>query len=157
MSRWTSASGWAVPGTTPRTEVTSPADEDHRIPLVEPRTERLVLRQWRDEDWAPFAALNADPEVMRHFPSTLDEQESNAFAYRNAALLEVHGYGLWAVEVLGSGTFVGLTGLNRPMWDAAFTPCVEVGSRSARSGWTRSSRSRRSPTRGAEPSWNASG
>ena len=60
---------------------------------------RLVLRQWRDEDWAPFAALNADPEVMRHFPSTLDEQESNAFAYRNAALLEVYGYGLWAVEV----------------------------------------------------------
>jgi ribosomal-protein-alanine N-acetyltransferase len=115
--------------------VTSPTDEDRRIPLVQPRTERLVLRQWRDEDWAPFAALNADPEVMRHFPSTLDEQESNAFAYRNAALLEVHGYGLWAVEVLESGTFVGLTGLNRPLWDAAFTPCVEVGWRFARSAW----------------------
>jgi ribosomal-protein-alanine N-acetyltransferase len=115
--------------------VTSPADEERRIPLVEPRTERLWLRQWRDDDWAPFAALNADPEVMRHFPSTLDEQESNAFAYRNAALLEVHGYGLWAVEVLETGTFVGLTGLNRPLWQAAFTPCVEVGWRFARSAW----------------------
>ena len=115
--------------------MTSPADEDRRIPLVEPRTERLVLRQWRDEDWAPFAALNADPEVMRHFPSTLDEQESNAFAYRNAALLEVHGYGLWAVEVLETGEFVGFVGLNHPTWEAPFMPCTEVGWRLARSAW----------------------
>ncbi len=115
--------------------MTSPADEDRRIPLVEPRTERLVLRQWRDEDWAPFAALNADPEVMRHFPSTLDEQESNAFAYRNAALLGVHGYGLWAVEVLATGEFVGFVGLNHPTWEAPFTPGTEVGWRHARSAW----------------------
>src|SRR6478735_9276546 len=101
MSRWTSASGWAGPGTTPRTEVTSPTDEDRRIPLVQPRTERLVLRQWRDEDWAPFAALNADPEVMRHFPWTLDEQESNAFAYRNAVRR-----GRVAVRALGLGSRV---------------------------------------------------
>ena len=115
--------------------MTSPADEDRRIPLVEPWTDRLVLRQWRDEDWAPFAALNADPEVMRHFPSTLDEQESNAFAYRNAALLEVQGYGLWAVEVLATGEFVGFVGLNQPRWEASFTPCTEVGWRLARSAW----------------------
>ena len=115
--------------------MSAPADEGRRIPLVEPRTERLWLRQWRDDDWAPFAALNADPEVMRHFPSTLDEQESNAFAYRNAALLEVHGYGLWAVEQAASGEFLGMVGLNQPLWDARFTPCTEVGWRFARSAW----------------------
>jgi ribosomal-protein-alanine N-acetyltransferase len=115
--------------------VSAPADEGRRIPLVEPRTERLWLRQWRDDDWAPFAALNADPEVMRHFPSTLDEHESNAFAYRNAALLEVHGYGLWAVEQAASGEFLGMVGLNQPLWDARFTPCTEVGWRFARSAW----------------------
>ncbi|HEU4331078.1 MAG TPA: GNAT family N-acetyltransferase [Lapillicoccus sp.] len=103
--------------------------------MFEPQTERLWLRQWRDEDWAPFAALNADPEVMRYFPSTLDEQQSNAFAYRNAALLEVHGWGLWAVELRESGDFIGFVGLNQPTWTAAFTPCTEVGWRLARSAW----------------------
>ena len=104
-------------------------------PIVGIDTERLHLRRWRFFDRAPFAALNADPEVMRHFPSTLDEQESNAFAYRNAALLEVHGYGLWAVEVLATGEFVGFVGLNHPTWEAPFTPCTEVGWRLARSAW----------------------
>ena len=72
---------------------------------------------------------------MRYFPSTLDEPESNAFAYRTAALLEVHGWGLWAVEVLETGEFVGFVGLNQPQWTAAFTPCTEVGWRLARSAW----------------------
>jgi len=103
--------------------------------MFEPRTERLWLRQWRDDDWAPFAALNADPEVMRYFPSTLDEQESNAFAYRQAALLEVRGWGLWAVEAVETGEFVGFVGLNQPRWQAAFTPCTEVGWRLARAAW----------------------
>ena len=115
--------------------MTAPAHESGGIPLVEPRTERLWLRQWRDDDWAPFAALNADTEVMRYFPSTLDERESNAFAYRNAALLEVYGYGLWAVEERASGEFVGMVGLNQPQWQARFTPCTEVGWRLARSAW----------------------
>jgi RimJ/RimL family protein N-acetyltransferase len=110
-------------------------DDGPHIPLVEPRTERLWLRQWREADWPPFAALNADPEVMRHFPSTLTEAESTAFAYRNAALLEVRGYGLWAVEERAIGDFVGMVGLNRPQWDAPFTPCTEVGWRLARSAW----------------------
>lgn len=103
--------------------------------LIEPRTERLWLRQWRDADRAPFAALNADPEVMRWFPSTIEESDSNAFAYRQAALLEVRGWGLWAVEVASTGEFVGMVGLNQPKWTAAFTPCTEVGWRLARSAW----------------------
>ena len=92
--------------------------------MFQPRTERLWLRQWRDDDWPTFAALNADPEVMRYFASTMDEQESNAFASRQAALLKLQGWGLWAVEVLQTGEFVGFVGLNQPTWEAAFTPCT---------------------------------
>jgi ribosomal-protein-alanine N-acetyltransferase len=106
-----------------------------RIPLVEPRTDRLLLRQWRPADRAGFAALNADPEVMRHFPATLTEEESNGFVDRHAARLEHDGYGLWAVEVLATGDFIGFVGLNRPGWDAHFTPCTEVGWRLARHAW----------------------
>ena len=45
-------------------------------------TERLVLRQWRDEDLEPFARLNADPEVMRYFPAPLDREQSDAMVTR---------------------------------------------------------------------------
>jgi RimJ/RimL family protein N-acetyltransferase len=112
------------------------------VALVEPRTERLWLRKWRETDRRPFAALNADPAVMRHFPATLTEPESTAFADRNAALLELNGYGLWAVEELTSGAFVGMVGLNQPQWwsrraapEAPSMPCTEVGWRLARSAW----------------------
>ena len=39
------------------------------MPAIELETPRLRLRQWRDEDREPFAALNADPRVMEHFPA----------------------------------------------------------------------------------------
>ena len=65
------------------------------------RTERLLLRQWREDDFAPFAALNADPIAMEHMPALLDKTESDAMARRIHAGLEEHPYGLWAVEVVG--------------------------------------------------------
>ena len=40
--------------------------------------EDIVLRQWRDSDLPPFAEMNADPEVMRHFPALLTHSESEA-------------------------------------------------------------------------------
>jgi RimJ/RimL family protein N-acetyltransferase len=43
------------------------------------RTPRVLLREWRDRDREPFAALNADPEVMEHFRSVLSRADSDAF------------------------------------------------------------------------------
>lgn len=97
------------------------------------RTERLVLRHWRDEDRAPFAALNADPEVRRWFPSVLTAEESDAEADRHAAGLEARGWGLWAVEVVGGDPFVGFVGLSPP----PFMDAVEIGWRLARDAWGR--------------------
>jgi len=45
-------------------------------------TERLILRDWREEDREPFAALNADPRVMEHYPAPLTRAESDAFIDR---------------------------------------------------------------------------
>ena len=42
------------------------------------RTQRLVLRGWRDGDRDAFAAMNADPEVMHHFPEVLTREQSDA-------------------------------------------------------------------------------
>jgi RimJ/RimL family protein N-acetyltransferase len=101
------------------------------------RTERLLLRPWRDEDRAPFAAMNADPEVMEHFPSVLSRAESDALVDRIQAHFAARGWGLFAVEVPGEASFVGFVGLHTPSWSPPFGPCVEVGWRLARSAWGR--------------------
>jgi RimJ/RimL family protein N-acetyltransferase len=94
-----------------------------------------MLRRWRLEDREPFAALNADPVVMEHFPSTLARTESDALAERIEAHFGRHGFGLWAVEIPGVTPFAGFTGLSVPAFEAHFTPCVEIGWRLAREHW----------------------
>lgn len=99
------------------------------------RTERLLMRRWRDSDREPFAELNADAVVMAHLPAALDRAASDALVDRIEAGFEEHGFGLWAVERLDTGAFIGFVGLSVPRFDALFTPAVEVGWRLARSAW----------------------
>lgn len=99
------------------------------------KTERLLLRAWRDSDRAPFAALNADPTVMEHFPKALTRDESDELADKIDASLNHDGHGLWAVEVLGGAPFIGFVGILSPHFEAHFTPCVEVGWRLAAEHW----------------------
>jgi ribosomal-protein-alanine N-acetyltransferase len=101
--------------------------------VSELRTARLLLRRWREQDRAPFAALNADPVVMEHFPAALTREQSDALVDRIEAHFDEHGYGLWAVEA--DGAFVGFTGLAWQAYEASFTPALEVGWRLARSAW----------------------
>ena len=105
--------------------------------MTEIRTARTTLRAWRDSDLAPFAALNADPVVMEHFPAPLSRAESDAFARRSAQALEHRGWGLWALEVGEERSFAGFVGLNPATFDAPFTPAVEIGWRIARAHWNR--------------------
>jgi ribosomal-protein-alanine N-acetyltransferase len=116
------------------TRARAPGDgigHDGAVPL----TERLELREWRDADLDPFAALNADPEVMRYFPDTLGRAESDALVERVRRHVDEHGYGLWALEVRATGQFVGFAGLALQTFPAPFTPAVEVGWRLARDAW----------------------
>ena len=99
------------------------------------RTERLVLRRWRESDRAPFAAMNADPAVMEHFPALMTREQSDVLADRIEAGFAAHGFGLWAVEVAETGEFIGFTGLSVPSFDAHFTPAVEIGWRLSRPSW----------------------
>jgi RimJ/RimL family protein N-acetyltransferase len=99
------------------------------------RTKRLLLRHWREADVAPFAALNADPEVMRHFPSPLTREQTEAMYGRILEGFATRGFGLWAVELVASGEFIGFVGLLVPSFEAHFTPCVEIGWRLARKYW----------------------
>ena len=95
-------------------------------------TERLVLRRWSDTDRDAFAAMNADPEVMRHLPRVFTRPEADAMVDRIEDHFETHGFGLWAVEVREDGALAGFVGLQVPRFEAPFMPCVEIAWRLAR-------------------------
>ena len=99
------------------------------------RGARVLLRAWQPADLPAFAALNADPRVMELLPKKLSREESDAMARRCQEGLDARGYGLWAVEVPGAADFIGYVGLSVPRFEAAFTPCVEVGWRIAHDHW----------------------
>jgi len=99
------------------------------------QTDRLLMRRWLESDREPFAALNGDPETMRFFPATLDDAASNALIDRIESLFEQQGYGLWALEVIETGAFIGSTGLNPMPADVPGAGGLEVGWRLARHAW----------------------
>jgi RimJ/RimL family protein N-acetyltransferase len=99
------------------------------------QTDRLILRRWRESDRPPFAALNADPEVMRYFMKPLTRAESDTFVDRIEHHFQEHDWGLWALERRDTEEFIGFTGLWPATFEAQFTPAVEVGWRLRRSAW----------------------
>jgi RimJ/RimL family protein N-acetyltransferase len=99
------------------------------------RTDRLLLRRWRDSDCEPFACMNRDPRVMEFFPALLSTEESNALVDRINAHFAQHGFGLWAAELRATGGFAGFLGLAIPRFEASFTPCVEIGWRLDAGHW----------------------
>jgi ribosomal-protein-alanine N-acetyltransferase len=99
------------------------------------QTARLLLRAWEREDRPAFAAMNADRAVMEFMPGLRTTAESEAMVDRIERHFTQHGFGLWAVEVLGGPRFIGFVGLSVPSFEASFTPCVEIGWRLARDAW----------------------
>ena len=103
--------------------------------IPELTTGRLLLRAFRDADREAFAAMNADPLVMEHFPSTLDRAASDALMDRITDAWHADNLGLWACQRLVDGQFLGFAGLAWPTFVAHFTPAVEIGWRLARHAW----------------------
>ncbi len=99
------------------------------------RTERLVLRAWRDEDLEPFSRVTADPVVMEHFPAVLSRQESDRLARHLGDGIRTRGWGMWVVQRQDTGAFAGYVGIQPVSFDAWFTPAVEIGWRLATEHW----------------------
>ena len=93
---------------------------------------RVLLRQWRDDDREPYAAINADAEVMRYLGPLRSRAESDGFIDWASGLIAERGWGLWAVEVIGGPPFIGVVGLNETRHP---TDAVEVSWKLAREHW----------------------
>jgi RimJ/RimL family protein N-acetyltransferase len=99
------------------------------------RTERLLMRRWREADREPYAAMNADPVVMRYFPGTADRAASDFSIDRMEVLFDQQGFGLWALELAETGGFLGFTGLNPMPQGVPGAGGMEVGWRLAQHAW----------------------
>ena len=99
---------------------------DIKLPVIL-ETARLTLRPWKTEDLAPFAHMNANAQVMQHFPQTLNTQESDALAEKFQQQIDLNGWGFWALELKQTGQFIGFTGLHFQPDLFEFSPCTEIG------------------------------
>ena len=102
--------------------------------MAEIRTDRLVMRGWRESDLAPWAAMNADPEVRQYVGPLLTFEQAAAWALNFQDDLDRYGFGFWALEVRASGEFIGFTGLGTVGGEMPVTG-IEIGWRLARPAW----------------------
>jgi ribosomal-protein-alanine N-acetyltransferase len=88
-------------------------------------TPRLILRNWREADRAPLAAITGDAHTMRFFAAARTPEQSDAWLGRVQAHIERHGYGIWAAELPGEG-LIGFVGLSTVPLDVPAGPGVEL-------------------------------
>ena len=101
------------------------------------QSERLGFRNWTSADIEPLATLNADPTVMKFFPSTNTYEQTSAFVERMQAQFLAKGFCYFAVDELQSGNFIGFIGISAQNYPAHFTPCVDIGWRLQQSAWNK--------------------
>ncbi len=103
---------------------------------TELRTARLNMRNWRESDRAPFAAMGIDPEVMKYFPSPISRAESDRLIDHWFSQFAERGWGIWAVETRDSHQFIGFVGLYATQTNYfPFSPCVEIAWRLRAQAW----------------------
>lgn len=98
-------------------------------------TERLNLRDWKDDDLRIFQLMNQDPITMEYFLNTLTFDESRQLYDRINLEIKEKNYGLYAVEIKETKQFIGFTGFHYTVMDTDFAPCIEIGWRYTREAW----------------------
>lgn len=98
-------------------------------------TERLQLREWRDEDIAPFSLMNADPEVMRYFPRVMSAQQTEQSVERFRDHQGEHGFAFWPAVLKQTGEFIGFIGIQNAPENVPCAPAVEIGWRLRKEYW----------------------
>ena len=99
------------------------------------QTSRLILRNWKQNDIEPFAILNSDPRVCEFLPNVLSQEETLTSIIKIQSHFKKHAFGLFAVELISTKTFIGFVGLKYFSFDSHFTPSVELAWRLSWKNW----------------------
>lgn len=99
------------------------------------KSERLGFRNWTKDDLVEFAKINADLEVMEHFPKPLTENETSEFIQRLQNHYIKNGYCYFATEIIEAKELIGFIGLAFQDYKTDFTPAVDIGWRLKKSAW----------------------
>jgi RimJ/RimL family protein N-acetyltransferase len=106
--------------------------------IIEIKTKRLLLRQWRLSDFNFFARMNSNKKVMHYYPDTLTREQSDELALRIQQKIATNGWGFWAVEIPDVCEFIGFVGLNKPLYKLPVNnseEIIEIGWRLANEYW----------------------
>lgn len=98
-------------------------------------SDRLGFRNWTEEDFPAFAKMNADTNVMEHFPKLLSENDTLVFIKKLQNHYKIHGFNYFACEVIETAQFIGFIGLGYQDFDSTFTPAIDIGWRLKQSAW----------------------
>ena len=98
-------------------------------------TARLILRQYREADRAPFRAMMADPDVMHDYPAPFSAEEADAYFERRRGQIAANGFGKWAIERRSDGALLGFVGVSEAYPTLPVAPALEIGWRLARASW----------------------
>lgn len=99
------------------------------------QSDRLGFRNWVDADIEEFAMLNADEEVMEHFPKVLSRKEVVELIENLKRKFSENGFTYYVVEVLDTNEFIGMIGLAYQDYKTEFTPAIDIGWRLKRKAW----------------------
>lgn len=103
--------------------------------MSEFETPRLILRQWNEADLEPFAAINADPVAMQHFPAPMTLDESKSLMDQHYQHIVDYGFGAYAVLRRDTGALIGACGCKHILWPHRLPSPVEIGWRFAPAAW----------------------
>lgn len=103
--------------------------------MIHIETERLLLRDWQEEDRLYFQRMNKSKEVMRYFVRPLQYEETDNLLKNIEKELKEENYGLYAVEAKETNSFIGFIGFHKVTFVSDFTPCIEIAWRLDQRAW----------------------
>jgi len=99
------------------------------------KSERLGFRNWLESDIEMMTEINADKNVMEFFPGLASKDQTIDFIQKMQKQFTEKGFCYFAVDKLKNNKFIGFIGLSEKSFEAAFTPCIDIGWRLSNTEW----------------------
>jgi RimJ/RimL family protein N-acetyltransferase len=96
---------------------------------------RLGFRNWILADIDKLHEINSDEKVMEFFPAMPTKEQTTAFVVRMQEQFATQGFCYFAVDKLETGALIGFIGFSLQTFEAAFTPCIDIGWRISSRDW----------------------